>query len=261
MKYYIYNGTFIAVPSRSDELYHYGVPGMKWGVRKQRETVSVGGTSRRTFGGAPTNTGARTARQSSGQRQKTGGKIDRNSPEVKAARAAKAKKALKIGAAVAGTALAAYGTYKLAQYMQGKRSQMAMAKAQDYIDQNVYRKVRDTKFTDGTRELDFRTKSGKRIVGDVSKAVGQRNAQVVAESKQIYKNATNTKLDKALAKVVNTGDKVKSTANKAKNKVLDVVNPKYEYTPKVSTKTWRDDNGIDWTETVTDYIKTQKKRI
>lgn len=32
--YVISNGTFYAVPARSNELMHYGVPGMRWGHRK-----------------------------------------------------------------------------------------------------------------------------------------------------------------------------------------------------------------------------------
>ena len=40
MSYYVANGTFYAVPARSNELYHYGVKGMKWGVRKSTSSVN-----------------------------------------------------------------------------------------------------------------------------------------------------------------------------------------------------------------------------
>lgn len=316
MNYCIYNGTFIAVPSRSDELKHYGVPGMRWGARKQQDTV-VGAGGRRSyqdtnsFRNARSYQGAnsfRSAGSSSGATYRQARAAARNTPEAKAARAAKAKKALKIGAAVAGTALAAYGGYKLAKYVQERRNQAAFQKAQDYVNQNVFRKVGDTAFVDGTRMMDFRDGMGNKITtegvrSNVGKAVGQHNAQVVAKGRQMYKDATNTRFDRGLAKVVNAGDAVENAAKNAaknagnaaknaaknagnaakkaanaaknskagqavrntKNKVLDVVNPIYEYTPHV-TRTSRPisnlPNGVTGTHTeeIIEYIKSKKRR-
>lgn len=279
MNYYISNGTFYASMPKSNELYHYGVKGMKWGHRKRIDPI--GSIGRRASGTYQNMNNARAARQQTRQAQRQAKQAARNTPEAKAARAEKAKKAAKIGAAVVGTALAAYGTYKLAKYVQGKRSQAAMQKANDYINKNVYRKWGDTKFKDGTRMMDFRDGMGNELVtrgsrGDVGKYVGQHNAKVVATGRQMYKDATNTKLDRGLAKVVNAGDAtkaaakraatstktaVKNTATKAKNTVLDVVNPIYEYTPGSTSSKTRDlGNGIKYTETVTNYVKRKKKR-
>lgn len=67
------------------ELFHYGVPGMKWGRRKAPEVSS--------------NQGRRSSTQ--------------NPDQAKAARKAKIKKAVKIGAVVAGSVVAIYGIKKL----------------------------------------------------------------------------------------------------------------------------------------------------
>lgn len=237
------------------ELKHYGVKGMKWGRRKARP-VAV-------------NAGRR------------GGQTANDSPKAQAARKEarrqKAKRAAKIGAAVVGTALAAYGTYKLAKHLQDKRSQAAMKKAQNYIDNNIFRKVGDSAFQDGSRRMDFVSAAGNemRFQGSrsaVGKAVGQHNAKVVAAGRQMYRDATNTRLDRGLARVVGAGDAVGSAAkragtnaanaaNKAKNAFLDVVNPQYEYVPGATTTSTRNyGNGITMNKAVTNYYKRKKRR-
>lgn len=89
----IFEYTVDEINQCTSELYHYGVPGMKWGRRKARP-VSTG-------------SGAR------GSGARPGSNAQVKAEQVKQARKAKAKRALKIGAAAAGTALAAYGVWKM----------------------------------------------------------------------------------------------------------------------------------------------------
>ena len=250
------------------ELRHYGVKGMKWGRRKARP-APIGGSRR---GGQP---------------------VD-NSPEAQAAakeaRRQKVKRAAKIGAAVVGTALAAYGGYKLAKYVQDKRNTAAMQKAQAYIDKHMFQNIGHSKFQNGTMEMYFRNGRGDEITAgrttrdSVGKAVGKLNAKVVAEGRQMYRDATNTRLDRGLARVVGAGDavgnaakragtkagnaakragaSVGNTARKAKNAVLDVVNPIYENVPgKTTTRTLDYGNGITMNKTYTGYYKRKRKRV
>ena len=247
----------------SDELYHYGVKGMRWGHRKARPIATTG-------------------RRSASSKNKG----YKNTPEYQA-KVAKRKKALKVGAAVVGTALAAYGTYKLSKYVQNKRSAAAMKKASDYINQNLFEKQGFSEFADGTRRTYFKNGRGDSVtIGSRgSKAIRQHNAKTISTAMQMYKDATNTKLDRGLSKVVNAGDSVSRTAKgaatsaanmakraatsakngatKAKNRALDAINPVYEYTPgqtTTRTRTMKGFEDIPIKETVTNYYKTKKRR-
>lgn len=135
-----------------NELYHFGVKGMKWGVRRNRSSfVSTSGPKRlpgtyasdgngwtakaKRLPGAIVKTSngnvasAKVRIKNAKQAYKTEKKAAANTPEAKAARKEKLKKAAKVGAAVAGTALAAYGVYKVSKAISNKKQMKAAEEA------------------------------------------------------------------------------------------------------------------------------------
>jgi hypothetical protein len=105
--------TTYTVDGKEFELKHYGVKGMKWGRRKAPPQQT--GTGRR------------------------GRQAGADSPEAQAAakeaRRQKVKRAATIGAAAVGTALAAYGTYKLVKMYKSKQRAKGLAATQRMMQQ------------------------------------------------------------------------------------------------------------------------------
>ena len=100
------------------ELYHYGVKGMKWGVRRyQDEKGRLTSAGRKRYS---TNDGRDKPLEDNddSDRKRNKNQNDKRGLTVKQ------KKAIKIGAAVAGTFLVAYGGYKLSQMYRGVGSKI-----------------------------------------------------------------------------------------------------------------------------------------
>ena len=102
----------------SNELMHYGVPGMKWGRRKSIQSIS----------------GKHSGRIS--QKSINNGK---DQSAAKEARKARVKKAAVIGAAVVGTALTVYGARKVSNLLKDKAAAKSYETGKKWL-KNILRK-------------------------------------------------------------------------------------------------------------------------
>lgn len=162
--------------NNSDELYHYGVKGMRWGHRKasyQNTATSGNSAARQKYLDAKANKRAATKEFKKAynkaynrsaaalspfkkHRQANDARWDDAVKKAQASNAAdkaykdakkeykqtdeyKAKraKAIKVGAAVAGTALAAYGAYKVSKIMKNKAAMKSMTAGKAAADRWV----------------------------------------------------------------------------------------------------------------------------
>ena len=186
-----------------DYLMHYGVKGMKWGHRK-RQAFSIGAAGHRAMAKvydinakaykksnkalSSMNAQARNQQLKSAEQAQAianAKKEARNTPEAKAA---------KIGAAVAGTALAAYGAKKLNDYVKANHTLIEAKRGREYSEkmfEQTFKRMMDwekSPITPGTiRETVTLTNNSGRDAMDVARQASRDNFVTAAKNVVDYR--------------------------------------------------------------------------
>lgn len=199
--------------SQSDYLIHYGVMGMKWGIRKDGKPQGYQSGKRRSSKSSLSKTTGHSKVSKPGSNAQSGSSASSGSKsEKKFQLSDKQKKALAIGAAVAVTAAAAYGTYKVANISAASK-----------IAKNTSDSVKATDMIDNL----FSTAKAAKPIMDKARAEANKTREQQAAAKKVkqerrdfVKNIT-TKSDKEVSDFVNR----LSQEKKARDLTAELVDP------------------------------------
>ena len=120
---------------REEDLMHYGLKGMHWGTRRwQNEDGTFNAAGKERYFGKGSGENYHPIKGGSSNTKSRTGEISKSSKGMSDQTKAKLKTAAKIGAAVAGTALVAYGGYKLNQLANNQLTREYMSEGMKHLD-------------------------------------------------------------------------------------------------------------------------------